>query len=288
MSRPALLTAALDLAARGLPIIPAHFPLPRRATVACSCGHRGCPSAAKHPFGSLVPSGCKHATTDAKQIAQWWRQYPQLNIAIGTDSLVVLDVDLRHRGYENLAALEQQHDALPQTWTVRSGSNGLHLYFAAPRDVTISNSVGRLAPGLDIKAKGGAIIAPPSRHISGSQYRWIFAPDEAPLASVPDWLITKLTAPQLPPSPTIATSRRPSVAAVRAVLCVVASAQKGERNAILFWAACRLGEAVRDGLMSSNTALDLLINSAPPRDASFTQRAVFLTARRGLHYGANS
>src|SRR5262249_30346130 len=129
---------------------------------------------------------------------------------------------------------------------------------------------------------------PPSRHISGNYYRWIFNPDEAPLAPMPDWLVTKLTAPNPHPQPQIAvaTSCRPSVAAMRGVLCAVANGREGERNTVLFWAACRLGEAVRDGLVSSNTALDLLVNSAPPTDASFTHRAILLTARNGLRHGA--
>jgi hypothetical protein len=285
---PTLLAAALDLAARGLSVFPLHFPVRRRGTLVCSCWQRNCSNAAKHPFGSLVPHGVKDATTDQQQVEKWWRQYPQVNVGLSTASLVILDIDPRHNGYESLAALEQQHDVIPHTWCVRTGSGGLHIYLAAPSSSTISNSAGKLGPGLDIRAKGGSVVAPPSRHITGDHYRWIFDPDEAPLAPIPDWLVTKLTEPIPRPQPqiSIATSHRPSVAAVRGVLCVVASAREGERNAVLFWAACRLGEAVRNGLMSSDMALDLLVNSAPPTDASFTRRAILLTARNGLRHGA--
>ena len=286
--RPTPLAAALNLAARGLRILPVHFPIQRRETLACSCGQRDCDNPAKHPFGSLVPHGAKDATTSTQIVEEWWTSYPQLNIGIATANLLVIDVDPRHSGDESLAALEERHDVIPHTWCVRTGSGGLHIYLAAPSSSTISNSAGKLGPGLDIRAKGGSVVAPPSRHITGDHYRWIFDPDEAPLAPIPDWLVTKLTEPIPRPQPqiSIATSHRPSVAAVRGVLCVVASAPEGERNAVLFWAACRLGEAVRNGLMSSDMALDLLVNSAPPTDASFTRRAILLTARNGLRHGA--
>jgi len=285
--RPTPLAAALNLAARGLRILPVHFPIQRREILACSCGQRDCDNPAKHPFGSLVPHGAKDATTSTQIVEEWWTSYPQLNIGIATDNLLVIDVDPRHRGDESLAALEERHDALPHSWCVRTGSAGLDIYLAAPSSGTICNSAGKLGPGLDIRAASGYVIAPPSQHINGNHYKWIFDPDEAPLAPTPVWLATNLAAPNPPAQIAIATSHQPSVAAVRGVLCAVFSAQEGERNTILFWAACRLGEAVRDGLMSSNEALDLLMNSAPPTDASFTRRAILLTARNGLRHGAS-
>jgi hypothetical protein len=233
-----------------------------------------------------VPHGVKDATSSTQIVEEWWTRYPQLNIGIATDNLLVIDVDPCHNGYESLAALEEQHDAIPHTWCVRTGSGGLHIYLAGPSNSAINNSAGKLGPGLDIKVKGGYVVAPPSRHINGNHYRWIFEPGAAPLAPTPDWLATKLSAPNPQPQVAIATSSRPSVAAVRGVLCAVASAQKGQRNAVLFWAACRLGEVVRYGLMSQNTALDLLVNSAPPADASFTRHAILLTAQSGLRHGA--
>jgi hypothetical protein len=282
-----LLDAALDLAARELPVVPLHFPVQRRSTIACSCGKRDCgKNAAKHPFGQFAPNGFNSATTDPSRITEWWRCYPQLNIGVSTAALVVVDVDPRHRGYESLAALEEQFDAIPQTWAVRTGSGGLHIYLAPPNGTAISNSAGKLGTGLDIRARGGHVVAPPSLHISGNRYKWIFDPDEAPLAPAREWLVTKLVTPEPQPQPAIITSNRPSVAAVRGVLSTIAGARQGERNAVLFWGACRLGEAVRDGLMSSDTALDLLINSAPPPDTSFTRRAILHTARSGLRHGA--
>jgi Bifunctional DNA primase/polymerase, N-terminal len=51
-------------------------------------------------------------------------------------------------------------------------------------------------PGIDIRAMGGYIVAPPSRHISGRSYCWSVDhhPADVPLAPAPEWLITRLAA----------------------------------------------------------------------------------------------
>ena len=123
------LDAALDFAARGLPVFPLHYPQTRNGVPACSCGRPGCDDQAKHPFFRLAPNGLKNATTDHQQVKEWWRRYPRLNIGVTTGTIIVLDVDPRHGGYESLAALETEHDVLPHTWTVRTGSDGRHLLF---------------------------------------------------------------------------------------------------------------------------------------------------------------
>ena len=226
----------------------------------CSCGRRDCSNAAKHPFAPLAPHGVKDATTDQRQIEKSWRQHPQLNVGVVTDSLLVLDIDPRHRGYEGLAALEEQHDVISHTWCVRTGSGGLHIYLAPPSNNTISNSAGKLGPGLDVRAKGGYVVAPPSRHISGSRYEWIFSPDEAPLATAPTWLINKLTQRPKQPAP-ISLPLKSSARTdnrILAILLRVARAHNGERNQVTFWAACTVRDMVREGALDHVAGMDAL------------------------------
>ena len=168
MKPPSLAAAALDYAAKGLPVFP------------CSLD--------KKP---LTPSGFKDATTDPEQVLQWWTQHPGASIGMPTGAdtgCFVLDVDLPD-GPATLERLERENGPLPATLEQRTGSGGRHLFFTHP-GWTIRNSARKLGTGLDTRGDGGYIIAPPSPHPSGNQYEWI---TDHPIAEAPAWLLEKLT-----------------------------------------------------------------------------------------------
>src|SRR6266446_1458854 len=161
----------------------------------CGCRASDCQSPGKHPIASCAPRGFQDATTDEPTIRRWGAQFPNANPATPTSWCVVLDVDRRHGGEESLSALEQQHEALPETPTVLTGGGGRHLYFACPA-IPIRNSAGKIGSGLDIRGDGGYVLLPPSTHISGGTYRDdlnnpLF---ETPLAPMPAWLVALATA----------------------------------------------------------------------------------------------
>lgn len=54
----------------------------------------------------------------------------------------------------------------------RSPRGGRHIYFASPELVEVLCSADRLGPGIDIRALGGYIVAPPSRTARGA-YEWL-------------------------------------------------------------------------------------------------------------------
>jgi hypothetical protein len=117
----------------------------------------------------------------------------QANLAIATGALsglVVLDVDPRHGGDESLADLIRKYGQLPTTVTVLTGGNGQHFYFSHPGKHVVSRT---FRPGLDLKADGGYVIAPPSTHLSGKRYEWEIGhrPTEIVLAPIPDWLLVE-------------------------------------------------------------------------------------------------
>ena len=157
---------ALRYAARGRNVFPVHWP---RDGV-CSCGRPDCSSPAKHP---LTPHGLNDATTNPEQIQKWWAQWPDANIGIVTgqvSGIVVVDVDLEKDGIESWDQL------CPTGWRVQilysvTGSGGMHLYFQAPAD-ELKSTAGTIAPGIDTRAEGGYVVAPPSLHISGQRYAW--------------------------------------------------------------------------------------------------------------------
>ncbi len=103
---------------------------------------------------------------EEKTIRAWWGAKPQRNIGIVTghiSGLVVLDVD----GEQGRASV--RGFTLPATPTVQTGK-GFHYYFAYP-GFHVANAVGFL-PGLDIRADGGYVVAPPSVHPSGARYNY--------------------------------------------------------------------------------------------------------------------
>jgi putative DNA primase/helicase len=109
---------------------------------------------------------------------------------------VVFDVDPRHRGDETLHQLEEKYGPLPETPTVLSGGGGKHFYFQHPGFYVSSNS-DVLGAGLDIKGDGGAIVAPPSLHVSGQRYRWMEGRyPTVPLAPLPPWMLGRLQEPR--------------------------------------------------------------------------------------------
>ena len=153
----------------------------------CSCARRDCPKPGKHP---RTRHGLHDASTDPAQITAWWPRWRWANIGVRTGRLVVLDLDgpaAEHALHE----LEAAHEPLPATRCART-ARGTHLYFDADGH-DIPCSAGQLGPGLDVRGRGGYIIAPPSRHATGHRYRWTTSHAPAP---IPHWLAELLIPPR--------------------------------------------------------------------------------------------
>ena len=196
-----MLGAALAFARHGHPVLPLTRPVRVNGRLVCSCRKAvDCISPGKHPFARLVPNGLLSASTDEAVIRKWFTDEPNANLGVVTDKLVVLDIDPRHDGDSSLADLERDHD-FPATWRVLTGGGGEHVLFACPAGVEINSSTAAmnriLGPGVDIRARNGYIVAPPSRHISGRHYAWSVDhhPADIPIAEAPAWLIERLAAP---------------------------------------------------------------------------------------------
>jgi putative DNA primase/helicase len=192
---PRMLDAALSYAHRGWHVFPVHGVVEGR----CSCGTLACPNAGKHP---RIRHGVHEATTDEAAIRQRWTRWPATNIGVacgGKSGLVVLDIDPRHRGDASLEEWKTRYGhGFLNTVTSCTGGGGVHLFYAYPEQ-SVRNKVD-IESGLDFRSDGGYIVAPPSLHTSGRRYAWDPAgnPDSRPLAPMPDWLITLVTAPATP------------------------------------------------------------------------------------------
>jgi hypothetical protein len=179
-----------------------HQPKQSVCEVALSYAQRGwavfpCKPQDKTP---ATRCGFNDATKNSTKIKRWWYSQPEKNLAIATGAIsgvVVVDVDPRHDGNKSLTKLEAENGKLPETVLARTGGGGRHLYFRHPGGV-LKCRADLLGPGVDIKADGGYVIAPPSVHPSGQSYRWkrTRSPDEIPLADLPEWLLRQLHATQ--------------------------------------------------------------------------------------------
>lgn len=141
-------------------------------------------------------NGFLGAATDLDQIRRWWR-CGDANIGIAcseASGLLVLDIDPRNGGDDELADLERQHGELPKTPLQLTGGGGMHYVFRRPRDVRFLGQL-RGCEGIDVKANG-YILGAPSVHPDGPLYRWEVSahPLETPIADLPSWVMERVLA----------------------------------------------------------------------------------------------
>lgn len=149
----------------------------------CTCRKKdACGDPGKHP---RTRHGFKEATKDPATIRKWAETWPDANVAVATgrqSGIIVIDID-GPEGIESIQATQKQLEKLPAGPTVKTG-NGWHLYFRHP-DFEVRSRTGIL-PGVDIRADGAYVIAPPSLHANGSSYQLKVAPDKTPPSELPD------------------------------------------------------------------------------------------------------
>jgi len=170
-------------------VLPLHEP----QGSGCSCGKPDCGKPGKH---ARVREWQK-ASCDPATVAAWWKQWPNANIGLRLDGLIVLDVD-GAEGFESLAAMEAEHGILDACARQRSGSGGWHYLFEA---VPGMEKRIKFRPGLDLLTGAGCyIVCAPSLHASGGRYEWVdeHSPlsahrDKIPLTVPPAWLLRAAT-----------------------------------------------------------------------------------------------
>ncbi len=225
------LSAALAYALAGVPVLPLHYPVP----TGCSCHRLDCRDPGKHP---ITRHGKDDASTDVAVITEWQQRWPAMNVGLRPPpGLAVLDFDPRNGAADSWRELRRRYGPLPVTLTARTGSGGYHVWLAYAGPVR-----GKLAPGIDVKSSSGYLVAPPSLHFTGRRYEWITL---APTAPAPEWLRLLLVPPMR--ARPVSTGVGNAAGLVR----VVANAPDGNRNRLLYWAACRAHERGSDaGLLA--------------------------------------
>jgi hypothetical protein len=164
----------------------------------------------------MTSRGFLQATDNPDQVEWWWQQEPEANIGIRTGvAFDVLDLD----GPTALETLARIAPGYKHQGPVSFTGKGYHLLFAPTGKGCFSNPVGRETafPGIDYRGHGGYVVAPPSIHPNGDQYRW-HRPPGTDLPQAPQWVI------DLHPVPRERTTPLPS-AAMTAGMDLVAELQ---------------------------------------------------------------
>ena len=140
---PQLAKAAVTYAKYGWPV----FPLGEQSKA---------PAIPKRKGGR----GFKDATSDVDRITAWWTRHPQHNIGLATGIMfAVIDVDPRNGGVGSFINLLRDKKIRAAHGVAVTASGGLHLYRKTDGK---TRSYPGLAQGIDYKALGGHIVAPPS------------------------------------------------------------------------------------------------------------------------------
>jgi hypothetical protein len=91
-----------------------------------------CTPKLKSPFYPTAPRGCNSAITDIIIVTKMWTQYPECNIGVKCENLLVIDLDCKDgiSGADDLRNVIHSLGDLLECPMAKTGSGGWHLFFA--------------------------------------------------------------------------------------------------------------------------------------------------------------
>jgi hypothetical protein len=264
-SHEGVLAEALALAARGISVFP------------CNLENKA----------PLVASWRKEASTDPKQIQQWWHRSPlaMIGVPMGEASrLWAVDPDVPEEEGEpdGVAAWEgllEKHGSIA-TRIHMTPSGGRHVLFRWSHEHPLGNRTGALPEGIHVRGEGGYVIWPPSVRRDGCAYAVVEDVGLDAVPEAPEWLLGLIEARRDAPErlDDIPEPRRPltvvedsnpsamdrvwAAAALTEEIRAVAQAPVGARNNTLNRAAFNLGQIVASGLLTEDQVVRELLAAA--------------------------
>jgi Protein of unknown function (DUF3987)/Bifunctional DNA primase/polymerase, N-terminal len=260
------LTAALSLAAMGLPVFPA--------------------APDKRP---LLVGWQKKASSEPEQIRSWWRAHPDAlpAIFVGGAGLLVIDCDRHPGGNDGIEAFNRLLSAnggsladVPMTKTARGGA---HLFFKQPKGKALGNGRGELPDGVDVRGVGGYVIAPDAQLPDGKRWQSVNgrplladAFKAGTIPELPEWLADIIHPSRrsnggavdedtrvFDKSGTSNSFRRQAyaAAALDGAVAELSAAPTGKRNETLNAVAFRLGRMIARGWVDEKTVADALLGA---------------------------
>jgi hypothetical protein len=216
----------------------------------------------KEPHPHLCPNGVYSATTDPTIITGWFNTEPEINIGIAgglaCGGLAIFDFDNDPAGgRDGMAWFKQQYEAgtFPEdVAVVKTPRNGRHVYMRIPTGLDVPNSVDKLAPGVEVRAAGYYVVAPPSVY-QGKPYEWLISPRQVGFPDVPPELLELAqeagkgaepprregAATTIPPNINLTDAEKVGKRLVNDALARVA--REGGRHNACVWLSCQLRDS---------------------------------------------
>lgn len=245
----------------------------------------------KSPY---IPNGFHDASANIATLRHWATMYPTAiyGLPCSPNGLFVLDAD-RHGKGDGVATVMEIFGHYGFGWqsvpAVRTPRDGLHLIFKKPAG--IGKTKGKIADAVDVR-DNGYIIAPGAMLPDGRCYELLngtigelaAAIAARSLPTMPDWLVAMALQPNVAPKAFKAPVTVGGVTnQLGGLIQTVITAPPGNRNLILFWAACRVGGMVNQGIIPSEAATALLVEAG--QQAGLSSREAYTTAISGIRQG---
>jgi Bifunctional DNA primase/polymerase, N-terminal len=199
--------------------------------------HKGDPSSTCRGECGRDGHGLWDATTDPAKIHEWWSQHPERNIGIATGSpgpdVIDVDIKMDRSGMPSWNKLQAAGITRGYQAIVRTPGTGIHSYYTGT-----DQQSGRLPDQMiDFRARGGYVVAPPSKDSRGA---YVVVTHCKPSGRTVDWQAVKdhLVPPQKHVQS--APSRGDQDGSLDRLASYVAKREEGDRNFPLFYAAKQL------------------------------------------------
>jgi hypothetical protein len=222
--------------------------------------------------GRKVPNtehGFLNPTVSPAEIRAWWAQHPCDNVAIATGApgpdVIDVDVTAEGSGWAGFNRLKRAGLLTGARALVRTPRGGLHAYYRGSGQP--SSSLTRAGHFIDFKASGGYVLAPPSV-VDGKPYTLL---DHRAAAGGLDWQAVR----QLLDPPRRQAASLPGNGGGRDIGRLaewVAAQPEGNRNAGLYWAACRAVESGLDAAVLVAAAVQAGLTEAEARRTTDSAR----------------
>lgn len=134
----------------------------------------------------------QHTKATKEMVDNWFTNLSGAGVGMVTgriSNVVVLDVE----SYCSIP-IEELLRRYPTQMVSQTGTGGYHLFYLYPNNISkVANRVG-IFEGADLRADGGFIVLPPTRHPNGNLYKWV---KQGPLGVFPKALLDIQSQPKV-------------------------------------------------------------------------------------------